>query len=204
MDFESQIVLMIIGLVVCMILTVVWLIKHNKAQSNISLINDNCILVSKADGMNIHFLTMKRHLRTAYKYNPASITYTGATVGGVTTGGFSYDKAHYTNNADGFTDKYELWFNDSSGKHLITDIKLSDSLISAAKGNITVAQFLKDDTLHLKHEGAQSRHHDAISWAVKNRDMDIYELTNLMLPELEAKMLNKNEMQAVFDFICGK
>ena len=174
-------------------------------RTNLLMVSKNCLYVLKAESKNASALKMEKHRRTSYKYNPATITYTGATVGGVTTGGFSYDEAHYTSKAEGFTGKYDLWYTDVDKKlHLVTDIELSKSLVTSAKKNKTVAQFLKDNTLHLKHEDAKSEHHDAIAWAAKNKDMDIYELTNLMLPELEAKMLNKNEMQAVLDFICGK
>lgn len=141
-----------------------------------------------------------------YKYNPAKIVYTGATVGGVTTGGFHTEEEHYALGSGGKSGKYYLRAKLSAGKYMSIDrIHLTDELVEEAKQNPNVKKFLRGKTLVLAHRGkatqlkedeqdvymrAVQRHDEAAMYAASQR-------------AINAKKLTREECESILKWISG-
>ncbi len=71
-------------------------------------------------------IKIKEYKHAYYKYNPAELVYTSATVGGITTGGFHVNEASHSVSALNKTDKYDLYY---GNKGIIDTIKFNNTNI---------------------------------------------------------------------------
>lgn len=112
-----------------------------------------CLTVKRRSSSNIYLLSCERHQKSSYKYNNPKLTYTSATVGGVTTGGFSKTGGNYSvKNSD--TDKGEIlckylyWTRSGDIGTVSTDtvkkIRFAKELIPAVKES-NIAKYLNED-----------------------------------------------------------
>ena len=93
-----------------------------------------------------------------YKFNPEKITYTGATVGGVTTGGFHTTQASYSEVSTGNSGKAYIKITTLPDSPTLNEIILTnDELIESAKNNPRVAKFLQGNKLILKYENEKTK-----------------------------------------------
>ena len=142
------------------------------------------------------------HYEFTFKFNPAELVYTGATVGGITTGGFHVNQASYSPASSKKSGKYEL--TPVFSEEMIRIIILPEELHAAAETDPVVGQFYRNGRLILEHTGPDTKltpNEDAVAHrAVENhRDDILIAITNLATT---AKRLTLNECNAVKNFIC--
>lgn len=143
-------------------------------------------------------VTMKRYIRTNATYKPAEIVYTGATVGGITTGGIHVNEAHYETSGTR-TDKFGLYFNNCQVKRIVCDFEIKD--------HPAINKFKTDkNTLVLTYEGAKEEmgglSKEMYKKAVVKGDLGMqYHLLN---NQIEESMLSHNDCKNVLKWIVGK
>ena len=130
---------LILGAIICVIMALVGYLKTNafeKSQNNMVFDKTaNKLIIYNRTYSNSDKLSMERHREIYNKYNPATVTYTGATVGGITTGGLNYNPAYYSTGLGNYTDKYELWYKgyDKDDMHWVSKIELTSKDAEQAK-----------------------------------------------------------------------
>lgn len=94
-----------------------------------------------------------------YDFKPSELVYTGATVGGVTTGGFHTTEAHYRERSDGASGKALLIAKFRNGETAtIKKIHLSnEKLKEAAANDPRIKKFLKGNDLVLEYGGEETK-----------------------------------------------
>ena len=106
--------------------------------------------------------------KVEYKYNPAKVTYTGATVGGVTTGGFHTTNASYSEIPTGNSGRAYIKAKYPAKSPYLKEIILStDELVESAKHNTTVSKFLKENKLILKYENEKTKLTDSENYVLR-------------------------------------
>lgn len=115
--------------------------EYDKANETLRL--------NKRDKDNAYLIKKSSITNTNYSYHAPKMVYTGATVGGVTTGGWHEEKAYYSQEVSD-SGKSKLKFKGKDGG-TIKKIILTADLIASAKQQSDIKQFLKDDTLELQH-----------------------------------------------------
>ena len=149
-------------------------------------------------------IEIRAHHNSTYKYNPEKIVYTGATVGGVTTGGFHTEEAHYALSTAGKSGKYFLQAKLSAGNYMSIDrIHLTDELVEEAKQNPNVKKFLRGKTLVLAHRGKATEmsadEQDVYVRALQRKDeAGMYAAAQRAI---NAKMLTREECENVLKWI---
>ena len=131
------------------------------------------------------------------------MVYTGATVGGVTTGGWHEEKAYYSQEVSD-SGKSKLKFKGKDGG-TIKKIILTADLIASAKQQPDIKQFLKDDTLELQHldcGGLSIVNAHVLSTAIATGNVGVQAL--IANEESNKKFLTHSECQHVLDWICNK
>ena len=153
--------------------------------------------------------TLLRHRDMQFNYHPATATFTAATVGGVTTGGWSVDEAHYTTSYGSKTEKYQLQFCPLDDCVLVEPIlvkyiRLSESDAEAARSKQYLREFISGnnrDVLKLEHK-VESRSASAASNYYQSSG-DLYGAANLLHEDYTASLLTEAELLSVIRFLCG-
>ena len=98
------------------------------------------------------FISIKKVFIMDYEHIDPKLIYTGATVGGVTTGGFHVQKGGYKEHVSD-SGKYQLIHKTPiyNQKHEVEKICLSKKLLSSAKSDSVICTFLVDNTLELRN-----------------------------------------------------
>lgn len=140
-----------------------------------------------------------------YKYNPATLEYTGVTIGGITTGGFHVNEASISGSAFHNTGKYQLVLQDKGLYEILDEIVLPDNLVSSAKNTPVVKNFLQGNRLVLKHTGADTElttsERETIAAARRQGRQDV--VINATLRAVAASYLTKAECDAIKNWLCG-
>lgn len=91
---------------------------------------------------------VREYIFTDLSYNDPTLVYTGATVGGVTTGGFHVEGGDYDQKLSR-SGKYQLVYKDpiSKTESVINGIKLPQLLISSAAGDYKISKYLDGDMI---------------------------------------------------------
>lgn len=137
-------------------------------------------------------------------YHPSKIVYTGATVGGVHTGGF-HDAGNYYTLDGTSTNKYHLIYKGlgvtSEDYCPIKQIKLDRSLVEAAKENPVISRYLNaDGTLTLSNNVA-SKYSEHVGTAVKHGNVDL--VMQLAKADYFNQQLSKEQCKAIKNWISG-
>lgn len=132
-------------------------IKKKKKATKADLTYDKYakkLLLHRRTATNKRVLSLEEVQDYTEHYEPEKLVYTGATVGGVHTGGFhTAGGYHYTKPAA--TGKYQIRFDNTEISALITEIKLTDpKVVKKAQRDPFIQQFLSGDTLVLRHDAA--------------------------------------------------
>ena len=140
-----------------------------------------------------------------YKYNPATLEYTGVTIGGITTGSFHVNEASISGAAFQNTGKYQLVLNDDGRYEILKEIVLPDTLISSAKNTPIVNHFLQGNRLILRHTGGAAAYtqNERQSIAAAKRDGREDIALNIAMRALAASFLTKAECDAIKNWLCG-
>ena len=141
-----------------------------------------------------------------YQYNPATLGYTGVTIGGVTTGSFHVNEASISTGAYHNTGKYHIVFRDRGQYEILNEIVLPDTLIFKAKYTPIVKDFLQGDRLVLKHTGGDAEltaSERATIEAARNQGrQDI--VLNATMRAIAASYLTREECEAIKNWLCAQ
>ena len=174
----------------------------SKRDPNTNNVVGYTLLVKERAAVNKKALKVTRKSNYAFTYHPERTVYTGATVGGVTTGGFHTEKAHHTYSVSP-SDKYVLnyiWLSESSPS-AIKEIQLeSQVLIEEARKTPVVQSFLECNKLNLQKPMSKETA-ERIAALVRNAD----ETTkmNVLMQYNAQDGLSKREADAIFNWLCG-
>lgn len=118
--------------------------------------NSNTLTLIERSYFNGMALQIRQITDYNLKYHEAQYIYTGATVGGITTGGIHKTGDYHTIDSTS-TGKYEICYKDrdifnNDQLYPIKNIKLPDKMVEEAKKDELLHGFLKDDTLVLEKE----------------------------------------------------
>lgn len=127
--------------------------KIKKAQDRLSPFittnkRDNKITISKRDADWKYFLPIEKMSNTKVKYNPASITYTGVTIGGITTGRVDYEDEHLSLVSSKRTGKAMLKCVNFTDAYYVHKITLTGDALEDAKKSSLISRYLQNDTIH--------------------------------------------------------
>lgn len=141
------------------------------------------------------------------KYVPTQVTYTGATVGGVHTGGFSVDEAHYSANQVRKSGKYELKYfvnSNESPYQSIEKISLSQDLVEQARKDDFIKKFLKDDNLVLKYDIKKDSIQSALEKEIVKAPHNLTVLSASANHRKELEALTKEDCDLILKWLCGE
>lgn len=150
--------LIVIGLILLIAgYNILYMYIQNKREKNLKApdcmrlsYDKKSIIVSKRNAVFLKYITLVRYSYTQTKFHDAELVYTGATVGGVHTGGFHVNPATQTKGDRVMTDKYDLYL--YPYEIYLNTIELeSDALIDAQK-DLFISQFLQGNKLVLSHK----------------------------------------------------
>lgn len=138
-------------------------------------------------------------------YVPETLVYTGATVGGVTTGGFHTQGNYNKITRRGYSGKAELrWSgirdkNDNLVSAHISYIKLNGTLLAEAKKHPTIKKFIKDDgVLSLRHDDKDI----GLSSLLSPEEFGTAKFRNLANMNTIATGLTEEECKSIKEWIC--
>lgn len=139
--------------------------------------------------------------------HPAELVYTGATVGGIHTGGFHVNEAYTSTSLGEKTGRYFLsagsrgydgtveWF-------VCTEIELTKELAAEAEKHPVVKKFLKDSSLILKYDAKMSDLDQGTIKRLTDRG-DTTMARNVAMHAAIACYLKKEDIQAIYNWICN-
>ncbi len=162
--------------------------------------NNKTIILNKRDFTFTKQIKVKKYTGTYEQFNPSKTIYTGATVGGITTGGFHQTKAYYSTQVMRTSGHYLYAKVDEP--FTIEKVKLSPELIEEAKQDERVKKFLRGNTLILNHENQMSSAEaDVIKNAISTGNIS---LSGYMLQKsYDKSLLSYKECQDVLEWICN-
>lgn len=112
----------------------------------------------KRGAVAANMLTCESISATSYKYNPAKLVYTGATVGGIHTGGFhtteAYISEHYTGGSTGKGHVFIVCEKKIVG---IEKIYLVGDLYQSALKNERIKKFMVDNYISFRNHGEEAK-----------------------------------------------
>lgn len=137
------------------------------------------------------------------KYHEAQYVYTGATVGGITTGGIHKTGDYHTIESTS-TGKYEICYKDRDIYHNdqlypIKSIKLTNEMVEKAKKDELLHGFLKDDTLVLEKE--TNNNGDLMKSALNANNTTL--AMQIAKKDYFDKQLTKEECTQIVNWIVG-
>ena len=162
------------------------------------------LTVRKREANNRGSLSYMRIPLLQSQYVPASATYTGVTVGGITTGGVEVTEAHYESRSVGKTDRYYLYFkrSDKHDQHIVSKIELTNEDAAAAKKIKTLSPFLVGNQLVLKHR-ISDKSSTTFNVAYQSTG-NLNVAQNAIAADLANQNLTLIEVKAVIEFLCGE
>ncbi len=193
------------ALIIAFIVAVVVLTKQTKkieAKANIECVSDKRIAVSKQAEINKSVIHIRRYQETSLQYNPAKITYTGATVGGVTTGGLDYQDAYYSVKGGNITNKFIMYFEKSDKESMIVDeIELSPNLVDKAKKDPNLSKYLRGNVLYIT-KPSENKWGSTAAQTLKTTGN--YALaSDIAMKDYASTLLTKSELAPIYNFICA-
>ena len=167
-------------------------------------LSEKTVEVFERKPANRRVLSLIRHRESYSKYNPASATFSAATVGGVTTGGWSIKEAHYSTEMGSGTNKYLLCYTPNvyykDKCTLPNRVILTKNDVQAAM-NQGLSRYLDGNTLVLKNTNEWKNAKAASD--IYASTGDFYAASNLLANDYTASLLTQSEMQKILDFLCG-
>ncbi len=163
-----------------------------------------CMVDSKngAFYFNVPSVFIQQHVDDYYKYNEPTLVYTGATVGGVTTGGFHVEGGDYSTKKL-FTGKYFHSFSVGGEQVLISHIYCDTSVWEKAKKDTATKNFIYNDNncIYLAHE-LSSEHQKQLAWAASTGDASLDgAFARAQLFARESVYLTREECDEIKDWI---
>ena len=202
--------------VICTIFGIVALIgveiyytkKKYKSREHIMYIGKDSVKLycrSEVSAKEIHIQPVHKVFT---KYNPSQLVYTGATVGGIHTGGFHTTEAYWSEKSEGASGKYMAFIKDVDGKEyaVVKIVLASDDLLNEAKAHPLVGKFVKEDYIYLKKENENTKftkeEYDILRQAVNSYDYGTQQ--NISQRAFLESLLTKAEYEVILNWISGK
>ena len=182
--------------------------KYSKITEHIMYIGEDSVKLYKRSEVSAKQIYIQPVHKTYTKYNPSQLVYTGATVGGIHTGGFHTTQAYLSERSEGASGKYMAFIKDREDKEqLVVKIVLADdSLLKEAKSDPVISKFLKEDYIYLKKETADTKLTEEENYilrqAVNSNDYAMQQ--NITQRAFLATLLTKAEHDAIRNWISGK
>lgn len=210
LDVDSDVSGWITTIFVVVLIAVIMIkndVKICDSHSNFSRNGDEkCIELHSRAKDNKNYISIKRFQQQYMKDHEAQLVYTGATVGGVHTGGFHVEEAYSSFHGGSITDRFYFWVSDGNKKGFILEkVVLDKKLVDEAEQHPVVSRFLNGNTLVLQYDNENTKlteEESAIhNRAAKNRDVST--MVNISLRAITEKKLRKDDAKAVLDWMCG-
>lgn len=164
----------------------------------------NTLTVSARKPANANVIKVEEMVDYNLNYHPSKIVYTGATVGGIHTGGF-HDAGNYYTLDGTSTKKYHLVYKGagvSSEEYCpIKTIKLDASLIEAAKKNPVISQYLKTGGILTLSNNVNSKYTEHVGTAAKQGNVDL--AMQLAKADYFNQQLSKEQCNAIKNWISA-
>ncbi len=182
---------------------------QKRARKNLVLDNySGIVTVEKRAKENHVILSTDRYYEVYNKYVPASATFTAATVGGVTTGGWDVQEAHYTTGEIKRTEKWAIFYrSEDRKKPFVAEFKLNQSDLLLAGQDPFLRQFVvgsSRDRCNFRplFRVVSSNKKYADDYLEKTHD--VYGASNMVMPDMTKTMLTREETERVIAFLCGE
>ena len=171
----------------------IWIGKQYKKQQagkNMEFIPEHKLIVREKSPLNKKLIYISRYQETNLKYNPATATYTGVTVGGVTTGGWDVSEAHYSMEGGTITDKFIMWYRkDEKQSAIIKEIELTQEIADIAKRDSRLTPYLKGNTFYLS-KSSENQWGDIVAQTLKNTG-DFTKASSIAMKDYASTLLTK-------------
>lgn len=135
--------------------------------------SENKMTITARNSYVIDLITIEAEMNVSLGYNPAEITYSSMTLGGVTTG--KLDFKDESTSINGYKNgKYYLKYGYQETSWPIYYIKLSDKLVEEAKKNSFISEYLVGNTLILRDTGRKysKKEVDAFNYHMNNGSLE--------------------------------
>ena len=208
------IIVLFIVLVATITIPIVLSSIHNKTRENNFVFNkqnsDELVVLHRKKENEAVLLAKQGDVKYS-QYHPGSATFTAATVGGVTTGGWDIKEEHYSiETAAAASNKYVLMYKlkdeyfsaekDRKERFPIRKIILSPEDANAALKNPIVSKFRRGNCLILENRGDEK-----LGKAAANLSSSNYYLAADMMYAYDAsKNLSYKEVNEIIHFLCGE
>lgn len=211
LDVDSEVFGWITTIFIVLLIAVILIKKDMKlcdSHSNFSRNGDEkCITLHARVKDNKNYISIKRFQQQYVKDHEAQLVYTGATVGGVHTGGFHVEEAYSSFHGGSITDRFYFWVSDGNKKGFILEkVALDEGLVNEAKQHPVVSRFLKENTLVLQYDNEKTKLTEEESAihnnAVKNNNVST--MVNISLRAITEKKLKKDDAKAILNWMCGQ
>lgn len=155
------------------------------------------------DEKNAHYLDVEKVPILKNIYNPASATYTGVSVGGITTGGWDIKEAHYSSNVR-MSDRYNLFYTtDKIHKQIIHRIDLLPNDAEVARNNPVLASMLTGNSLIIKRQSSTNSVNSVVAKTVWEQSGDLNLVQNVLSKDLANQNLTQDELREIIRLLCG-
>lgn len=169
-------------------------------------------IVTKRVPSNGWDIKVKQYIKRYTKYTPSKTIYTGATVGGITTGGFHQTQATLSSVGAGGSGGYYLEAKVPKkddileNEYLILEsIRLSADLVAEAKKDKRVCHLLQGNELVLRRKNKDTEltpdEKEILKQAILTRDIATQE--NITERAFAAQFLSAEECHNVLEWLCG-
>lgn len=167
------------------------------------------LVVQERNGLIKRLLVVEEHINYSLKYNDPTLVYTGATVGGVHTGGFHVEGGDYSLSSAKKTGKFYLAYQDKDLDiwGAIEKIELTPSLAKEAAQNRYLKGFLRNNMLVLSHEVQCKDSTAEYNAAVLKKSLQSGDLLSAMgkldKSAVYESCLTEWECRKVLDWLCN-
>ena len=183
--------------------------KYAQIEQHIKVVKDEKCSVSllQRSSISASILKIDQIMKTHTQYHGPELVYTGATVGGIHTGGFHVNKAHLTEKSLGGSGKYYLYIHiDDYAQLAVVQIYLTEAMIEQARNDERVSKFLQGNKLCLWHSGNDTQFTNTEKMMLNNavNTNDYAAQLNFSQRASLAKQLTYDECIDVINWISGK
>ncbi len=154
------------------------------------------------------YVILKEYIHYNYNYHPEKTIYTGATVGGISMGGFHTEEAHYTVGSGSKTGVFDFYYNDrfdGCENNIITHIECH---FKAPNSGVFNKLMINNNTITLEYKNA-SKKKTMLDYAepemIDNMvaTNDLKNMAILTKDKIITKKLNYKDASALIDWIGG-
>lgn len=174
------------------------LIKH---AESISTYKDGVLSITKRDAVFKTVIGIKPYYSSKVAYKPEQYVYTGATVGGITTGGVHKEGGYNYISSTHKTAKCELHYHGDKQK-VIDKIQLTPALAEEARKCAQIKGFLNEkDQIALESNIPMSRmDSELFLYFGKSQSAEMYNITSKYA---EMRAPSREKCEIIIEWLCG-